>query len=83
QGLPGAMATVWWGLIGPKDLPPDVTAKLNAALQSALNDPDVKKRFAEMGAVVTPGTDKQFGQFVAAETIKWTKVIKDAGIKAD
>ena len=83
QGLPGAMATVWWGLIGPKDLPPDVTAKLNAALQSALNDPDVKKRFAEMGAVVTPGTDKQFGEFVAAETTKWTKVIKDAGIKAD
>ncbi|MCC3262009.1 hypothetical protein LLE87_27945, partial [Paenibacillus polymyxa] len=38
-----------------------VAAKLNAALQSALNDPDVKKRFAEMGAVVTPGTDKQFG----------------------
>ncbi|MDG9967165.1 tripartite tricarboxylate transporter substrate binding protein [Achromobacter mucicolens] len=83
QGLPGAMATVWWGLIGPKDLPPDVTAKLNAALQSALNDPDVKKRFAEMGAVVTPGTDKQFGEFVAAETTKWTKVIQDAGIKAD
>jgi len=43
----------------------------------------VKKRFAEMGAVVTPGSDKQFGEFVAAETTKWTKVIQDAGIKAD
>lgn len=83
QGLPGAMATVWWGLIGPRNMPQDVTAKLNAALQSALQDPEVRKRFGELGAVVTPGTGPQFGAFVAGETTKWTKVIEDAGIKAD
>ena len=82
-GLPHAVATVWWGLVGPRGLPEPVVQRLNGALQKALNDPAVQKRLSELGAVPTPGTAAQFGTFVADETAKWSKVIKQAGIKAD
>ncbi|CAM4286315.1 LacI family transcriptional regulator [Bordetella tumbae] len=82
-GLPEAVATVWWGLIGPKGMPQPVVQQLNTALQKALQDPGVQKRLADLGATATPGSASAFGTFVADETAKWTKVIKQAGIKAD
>ncbi|WP_089400064.1 Bug family tripartite tricarboxylate transporter substrate binding protein [Noviherbaspirillum humi] len=81
--LPGSYASVWWGLVGPKNMPADAVNKLNAALRQTLADPAVVKRMGELGAVVTPGTPADFGNFVKAETVKWTKVIKTAKIKAD
>jgi tripartite-type tricarboxylate transporter receptor subunit TctC len=82
-GLPGSTTTVWWGLVGPKGMPADVVAKLDTALRQALADPAVVKRFQEMGATVTPSGPAQFGAFVAAETAKWTRVIKANDIQAD
>jgi len=82
-GLPDAVATVWWGLIGPKGMPEPVVQQLNAALQTALRDPGVQKRLADLGAIATPGSAATFATFVTDETAKWTKVIKQAGIKAD
>ena len=81
--MPGSSATVWWGLVGPKGIPPDVVAKLNSALGQTLADPAVVKRMGELGAVVTPGSPADFGKFVAAETVKWSKVIKAANIQPD
>lgn len=81
--MPANSATVWWGLIGPKGMPAEVVAKLNGALRESLADPAVAKRMNEMGAVATPGSAGDFGKFVETETIKWTKVIKAAGIQAD
>ncbi|MCY1210504.1 hypothetical protein D9M72_221950 [compost metagenome] len=83
QGLPGADATVWWGLIGPAGMPPAVVSRLNQALQVALADPAIKQRMSEMGAETTPGSAAEFGRFVADETVKWGKVIRAAGISAD
>jgi len=82
-GLPDAVATVWWGLVGPAGMPAPVIQKLNGALRRALNDPDVQKRLADLGATPTPGSADAFGDFVKDETAKWTNVIKQAGIKAD
>jgi tripartite-type tricarboxylate transporter receptor subunit TctC len=82
-GLPGAAATVWWGLNAPKGTPPEVIAKLNDALDKALADPAVQARLSELGAVATPGSADDFGKFVQAETVKWARVIKTANIKAD
>lgn len=82
-GLPGSTTTVWWGLVGPKGMPAEVVAKLNDALRQALADPAVVKRFKEMGATVTPTSPAQFGTFVEAETVKWTRVIKANAIQAD
>jgi len=83
QGLPGADATVWWGLVGPAGMPPAVVQRLNQALQAALADPAIKQRMGEMGAEITPGSTEDFGRFVAEETVKWGKVIRAAGISAD
>lgn len=83
QGLPGADATVWWGLVGPAGMPPAVVSRLNQALQVALADPALKQRMGEIGAEVTPGSAAEFGRFVADETVKWDKVIRAAGISAD
>jgi tripartite-type tricarboxylate transporter receptor subunit TctC len=82
-GLPGAAASVWWGLVGPKGISADRTAALNAALQKSLADPGVRKRLADLGVTETPGSAADFGKFVDAERVKWTKVIKEADIRAD
>ncbi|WP_260986225.1 tripartite tricarboxylate transporter substrate binding protein [Bordetella genomosp. 13] len=83
QGLPGAQASVWWGLIGPAGMPAPVVERLNQALQKALADAAVRQRMAEMGAELTPGSAADFGKFVQAETVKWDRVIKQAGVRAD
>ncbi|ANN66895.1 Bug family tripartite tricarboxylate transporter substrate binding protein [Bordetella bronchialis] len=82
-GLPNAAASVWWGLCAPKGTPADVVATLNAALQKALADSAVQTRLSELGAVTTPGSAADFGAFVQAETVKWSRVIQSANIKAD
>lgn len=82
-GLPGAQATVWWGLVGPSGMPEPVVSKLNQALQTALSDGALKTRMAEIGASVNPGSAADFGKFVDDETAKWTRVIKEGGIRAD
>ncbi|WP_417223130.1 Bug family tripartite tricarboxylate transporter substrate binding protein [Achromobacter spanius] len=83
QGLSGADATVWWGLVGPAGMPEPVVNRLNKALQAALADPAFQQRMSEIGAEVTPGGAADFGRFVADESVKWTKVIRAAGISAD
>lgn len=81
--LAGSTATVWWGLTGPKGMPPEIVTQLNLALRKALADPAVVKRMEELGAVVTPSSPAEFASFVAAETEKWGRVIKTANIQAD
>jgi tripartite-type tricarboxylate transporter receptor subunit TctC len=81
--LPGSTATVWWGLVGPKGLAPEIVTKLNGALREALADPTVSKRLSELGAVATPGSAAEFGKFVETETVKWSKVVKAANIQPD
>jgi tripartite-type tricarboxylate transporter receptor subunit TctC len=83
MGLTGAEATVWWGLNAPKGTPPEVVAKLNAALDKALADTTVQARLSELGAVTTAGSAAEYGQFVQSETTKWATVIKAANIKPE
>jgi tripartite-type tricarboxylate transporter receptor subunit TctC len=85
-GLKGFEVTIWHGLYAPKGTPPDVLAKLNAALKTALKDPEFIKKQEGLGAVVV--TDKrvepaEHKKFVAAEIAKWSPIIKAAGVYAD
>lgn len=85
-GLKGFEVTIWHGLYAPKGTPPAVLAKLNAALKAALKDPEFIKKQEGLGAMVI--TDKraepdEHKRFVAAEIVKWTPVIKAAGVYAD
>ena len=75
QGVPGFEASAWFGLVAPAGTPPAVIAKLEKALAEVLALPDVRRRLTEMGAVVTPLGQKQFGDYIQAEMRKWSDVI--------
>ena len=84
QGVPGYEAVQWFGMLAPANTPRDVVNKLHAALTRALNDPDVKKRFLDDGAEITPSTTpEEFGALIRTEVAKWAKVVKDGGIQPE
>jgi len=86
SGLKGFEVTIWHGLYAPKGTPADVTTKLNAALKTALKDPEFIKKQEGLGAVVVADKRMEAGEhkrFVAAEIAKWSPVIKAAGVYAD
>jgi tripartite-type tricarboxylate transporter receptor subunit TctC len=80
---PGLVAMNWWGVLLPAGTPKAVVDKLNADTVKALQDPDVKKRFADLGVEAVSSTPEQFSAFIRAETEKYTKLIKEAGIKTE
>ncbi len=86
QGLKGFDVKVWHGVYAPKGTPADITAKLNVALRAALQDDAVKVRIAELSSEIVPMdkvTPESLRTHLAAETEKWGKVIKAAGVEAD
>ena len=74
-------ASYWFGLMAPAKTTPAILAKLEDALARTLAMPDVRKRLTDMGAIVRPLNGKQFGDYVRAETVKWSGVVKAAGIQ--
>jgi tripartite-type tricarboxylate transporter receptor subunit TctC len=83
QFLPDYEVTGITGISVPKNTPAEVIDKLNGAINAALGEPQIKARFAELGSLEVIGSPADFGRIVAAETEKWAKVIKFAGIKAE
>jgi tripartite-type tricarboxylate transporter receptor subunit TctC len=80
--LKGYEAAGWIGFGVPKDTPPEIIATLNRETNAAVLDPNIKQRFADLGAVaVPPNSPEEFAKFIAENIEKWTKVIKFAGIK--
>jgi tripartite-type tricarboxylate transporter receptor subunit TctC len=71
----------WLGAGVPAGTPREVIDKLAEAISAGLADPTVKARMAELGATSMPMNPAEFGAFIAAETDKWAKVIKAAGVK--
>jgi tripartite-type tricarboxylate transporter receptor subunit TctC len=85
-GLPNVYLTTWQAIFAPKGTPDDVVAKLNAAAQTALADPNVRKHLADIEQEVVPRdqqTPAALAAFYKSETEKWWPIIKAAGIKAD
>jgi tripartite-type tricarboxylate transporter receptor subunit TctC len=86
SGLKGFEVTIWHGLFAPKGTPKDVVDKLAAALQTALKDPRVIERFAQLGTEpVSPerATPAVLDQHLRDEIAKWKPVIQAAGVYAD
>jgi tripartite-type tricarboxylate transporter receptor subunit TctC len=83
ETVPGYEVAVWFGISGPKGIPPEIVEKLNAAVNAALAKPALRQRFHELGGEVMPMTSAQFGKLVADEVVKWAKVVKSAGLKVE
>jgi tripartite-type tricarboxylate transporter receptor subunit TctC len=81
--LPGYQATLMNGLGAPKNTPPEIVERLNKEINAALADPEIKNRLDDIGNMPTAMSPAEFDKFIAAETEKWAKVIKTAGIKAE
>jgi tripartite-type tricarboxylate transporter receptor subunit TctC len=79
--LPGYEATSFQGLGAPKNTPRDIIEKLNREINAAVADASFDARLAELGGVGLSGSPDVFAKLIAAETDKWSKVIKFAGIK--
>ena len=79
--IPGYEASSWYGIAAPKHTPAEIVDKLNGAINAGLADPKMTMQLADQGATVFTGSPADFGTFVAAETEKWARVIKFAGIK--
>ena len=86
QGLKGFEVMVWHGIYAPKGTPKEATEKFNAAVRSALKDPTVMARMAELGAEIVPDaklTPEGLRSWLKQETERWGPVIKAAGVHAD
>lgn len=81
--LPGFESVTWFGVYGPRGLSPEIVARVNQAVNAALAEPDLKERFARLGAETAGGTPQAFAALVKAESAKWKKVITERKITAD
>jgi tripartite-type tricarboxylate transporter receptor subunit TctC len=76
----GFDAVAWWGLLAPAKTPPEIVARMNAAMAEALNDPAVKQNLSEQGVDYRLSAPDEFGRFVENEVTRWAKVVKDNNI---
>ena len=83
SGLAGFDVNPWFGLLAPAGTPDDVVNQLNRDINEALQSADVRKRFADQGAVPLPMTPAQFAAQVKGDLEKWEKVVRDSGAKID
>ncbi len=82
-GLSGFIFGTWFGLVAPARTPAEIVARMSAAVDSALREPDVGGRLAEQGAVLGGGTPEAFATFIAAQTTALEGVIRGANIRAE
>ena len=83
SGYKGFEAVTWFGLLGPANLPKDITTRLNAEVNKALQSADLKKKLGDQGADVAGSTPEQFAKLIRDEIARWGKVVKESGAKID
>ena len=82
-GVPGYEVDSWFGILAPAGTPREIVNKLNAEIVKILQMPDVKERLSEQGAVPVGDTPEHFAEHIRKETVKWAKVVKASGARAD
>lgn len=83
ESVPGYETVTWFGMYGPKGLPAEIVNRVNAALNQALQDADVKDRLARLGIEPVGGTPQQFAAMAQADRAKWKKIIDERKLTAD
>jgi len=81
EGVKGFAAVNWWGILFPAGTPRPIVDKVNADLVKALATPAVKSALAVQGAEAISSTPEQFGAFMASETERWGKLIREAALE--
>ena len=81
-GVPGYVAENWWGILAPAGTPTPIVEKLHRDIQAALKAPELQAQFAREGAVSVEMSSAEFAEYIKAETVKWTRVVKEGGITA-
>jgi tripartite-type tricarboxylate transporter receptor subunit TctC len=83
EAVPGYDTGVWWGLLGPANMPADVLAKLSQDFVAALNTDSVKERLGKLGALPIGSSPQQFDARIHADYDKWGPIIQAAGMKPE
>jgi tripartite-type tricarboxylate transporter receptor subunit TctC len=83
SGVPGYEMAIWWGVLAPAGVPAAIVAKLNAEIGRILAQPESAQRLAADGALPAPSGSAEFGRLLAAETEKWRRVAREAGIRVE
>jgi len=81
--LPGFEANTWHGVVVPAGTPATIVARLNREIVAILHLPDVVERFSSQGAEALGSTPEEFAAYIRSETLKWAKVVRDSGAKAE
>jgi tripartite-type tricarboxylate transporter receptor subunit TctC len=80
-GYPDTQSDNWYGVLAPARTPPAIITKLNAAVTSALADPEVRRKLLQSGAIPAPTSPEQFGVQLKDELARWGKIVREKGIK--
>ena len=83
SGYSGMEAGLWYGMLAPKGTPRDVINRLNAAINKALQQPDVRERFAVSSVEIVGGTPQELGNYIASEIRRWGEVARAAKIRIE
>lgn len=81
QGVAGFDAGLWYGVLGPANMPRDVVAKLNQAVLSVVADKTIKDLLIKAGVDVSPSTPEEFGEVLVRDTKRWAPIVKAVGLK--
>jgi tripartite-type tricarboxylate transporter receptor subunit TctC len=80
EGVADADVTNYWGIVAPAGTPPEIIARLNSAVQGALAEADVRARLSREGAEVVSGAPDRLGLIIAADLVRWKKLVADIGM---
>jgi tripartite-type tricarboxylate transporter receptor subunit TctC len=82
-GYPDVVADNWSGVLAPAKTPPAIVARLNRAFNAVVQNPEVRRRFADNGVSTIGGTPEDLAELIRGETARWRKVVKETGVKAE
>jgi len=83
ETVPGYEANNWWGILAPAGVSPAIVRALEVAVKKVVDNPEMQKKFDSQGAEVSYMNSAAYGKYIRSETAKWSKVVRDAGIKAE
>ena len=82
-GLKGFDATSWFGLLAPAGTPPEIVNRIQQEVARSFSSPAIKEKLVSQGAIPSGNTPAEFAKHIAAEHVKWAKVVKESGAKVD